>query len=112
MNPRGTTVMHGGRESDSFRVPRKPSNKGCSSGPAEKVEGRELAKGKAAEHSRDRTQRRVTPVTRARPRTAGPVGCLPVRPEAGARCGSAARRDLCGGCWVTGIPTATHNRKK
>src|SRR5215468_304480 len=29
------------------------------------------------------------------------------RPEAGARCGSAARRDLCGGCWVTGIPTAT-----
>jgi hypothetical protein len=28
-------------------------------------------------------------------------------PEAGARCGSAARRDLCGGCWVTGIPTAT-----
>jgi hypothetical protein len=29
------------------------------------------------------------------------------RPEAGARCGRAARRDLCGGCWVTGIPTAT-----
>jgi hypothetical protein len=29
------------------------------------------------------------------------------RPEARARCGSAARRDLCGGCWVTGIPTAT-----
>jgi hypothetical protein len=29
------------------------------------------------------------------------------RPEAKARCGSAARRDLCGGCWVTGIPTAT-----
>jgi Domain of unknown function (DUF4160) len=29
------------------------------------------------------------------------------RPEAGARCGSAARRDLCGGCRVTGIPTAT-----
>ncbi len=28
-------------------------------------------------------------------------------PKAGARCGSAARRDLCGGCWVTGIPTAT-----
>src|SRR5919109_1188066 len=29
------------------------------------------------------------------------------RPEAGARCGSAARRDRCGGCRVTGIPTAT-----
>ena len=86
--------MDGYRESDSFIVPRKPSNKGCSQGPAEEVEGRELAKGNAAEHSRDRTQRRVTPVTRARPRTASPVGCLPVRPEAGARCGNAARRDL------------------
>jgi hypothetical protein len=32
------------------------------------------------------------------------------RPEAGARCGSAARRDRCGGCWVTGIPTATFRR--
>src|SRR5262245_31240392 len=31
------------------------------------------------------------------------------RPKAGARCGSAARRDLGGGCWVTGIPTATIN---
>ena len=48
-----------------------------------------------------------SPVTGAQPRTAGPCGCLHVRPEAGARCGSAARRDLCGGCRVTGIPTAT-----
>ncbi|MBK5274938.1 MAG: hypothetical protein JJE30_07790 [Desulfuromonadales bacterium] len=29
-------------------------------------------------------------------------------PEAGALCGKAARRDLCGGCRVTGISTATH----
>ena len=28
-------------------------------------------------------------------------------PEVGARCVSSARRDLCGGCRVTGIPTAT-----
>jgi hypothetical protein len=48
-----------------------------------------------------------SPVTCAQPRTAGTFGCLHVRPEAGARCGSAARRDLCGGCRVTGIPTAT-----
>jgi hypothetical protein len=41
--------MHGGRESDSFRVPRKPSNKGRPTGSAEKVEGRELAKGNVAE---------------------------------------------------------------
>jgi hypothetical protein len=30
------------------------------------------------------------------------------RPEARARGGRAARRDLCGGYWVTGIPTATN----
>ena len=28
-------------------------------------------------------------------------------PKAGARCGNAARRDLCRGLWVTMIPTAT-----
>ena len=49
MNPRGTTVVHGCRESDRFIVPRKPSNKGRPMGPAEKVEGRELAKGNVAE---------------------------------------------------------------
>ena len=58
MNLRGTTVMHGCRESDSFIVPRKPSNKGRPRGPAEKVEGRELAKGNVAEQTRSRTQRR------------------------------------------------------
>ena len=41
--------MDGCRESDSFIVPRKPSNKGRPRGPAEKVEGRELAKGNVAE---------------------------------------------------------------
>ena len=58
VNLRGTTVTHGCRESDSFIVPRKPSNKGCPQGPAEKVEGRELAKGNVAEETRSRTQRR------------------------------------------------------
>jgi hypothetical protein len=33
--------------------------------------------------------------------------CLRVRPEVGARCGSSARWDLCGGRRVTGVPTAT-----
>ena len=111
VNPRGTTVMHGCRESDSFIVPRKPSNKGCPQGPAEEVEGRELAKGNVAVHSRDRTQGRVTPVTRARLRTAGTFGGLHVRPKAGARCGSAARRDLCGGRPVRVVPTATFHGK-
>ncbi|MBM7311498.1 hypothetical protein JTY78_25010, partial [Citrobacter freundii] len=31
-------------------------------------------------------------------------------PEAGARCVNRARRDLCGGYPVTGIPTATHRK--
>ena len=45
----------GARESDRFRVPRKPSNTGRPRGPAEKVEGRELAKGNVAESTRSRT---------------------------------------------------------
>jgi len=32
---------------------------------------------------------------------------LTPEPEGGARCVSSARRDLCGGCWVTGISTVT-----
>jgi hypothetical protein len=32
---------------------------------------------------------------------------LPFGPEVGAVCGKAARTDLCGGCEVTRIPTAT-----
>ena len=66
-NPRGTAVMHGGRESDSSRVPRKRPNKvegqttrrsREQAEAAEAVEGRELAKGKTGEHTRVRTQRR------------------------------------------------------
>jgi hypothetical protein len=107
VTPWGTTVRHGCRESDSSRGPRKPSNNGCPKEPAEEGEGRERAKGNVAAHTRDRTQGRGIPVTRARPRTAGTCGCPHVRPEARARCGRAARRDLCGGCRATGIPTAT-----
>jgi hypothetical protein len=104
---RGTTVRHGCRASDRFIVPRKLSTHGGLQGPAEEVAGRARAQGKAAVQTRDLTQGRVTPVTRARPRTAGPCGGRHVRPEAGARCGSAARRELCGGCRATVIPTAT-----
>ena len=105
--------MHGCRESDRFRVPRKPSNKGCPKEPAEEVEGRERAKGNVAQQSRGRTQRRgALSQVLDRVRQAA-VGVGMSCPEAGARCGSAARRDLCGGCRVTGIPTATfHGEKK
>ncbi|MGO9736485.1 MAG: hypothetical protein ACLPVO_03515, partial [Desulfomonilaceae bacterium] len=30
-------------------------------------------------------------------------------PKVGAVCGNSARTDLCGGRWVTGVPTATHS---
>jgi len=56
--PRGTPVVHGCRESDRCRVPRKPANTGRPRGPAEKVEGRERAKGNVAEETRSRTPRR------------------------------------------------------
>jgi hypothetical protein len=61
-------VMHGCRASDRFIVPMKPSNEGCPREPAEKVEGRERAKGKVAQQSRGQTQSQVLPVTGARPR--------------------------------------------
>ena len=79
MNLRGTTVMHGCRESDSFVVPKKPSNKGRPTGLAEKVEGRELAKGNVAEQTRSRTQRRgLLSHEPSRVRTVGTCGCLRV----------------------------------
>jgi len=103
---RDTSVMDGCRESDRFRVPMKPSNQGCPVGPAEEVEGRERAKGNLVEYHRGRTQSRAT-LSQAHDWVRQALCACASRPEAGARCGSAARRDLCGGCWVTGIPTAT-----
>jgi len=53
--------MHGGRASDSSLGPRKRPHhvRGGGQAPtAEAVEGRELAKGKAVEHTRVRTPRR------------------------------------------------------
>jgi len=71
--------MYGCRESDSFVVPRKPSNKGRSMGPAEKVEGRGLAKGNVVEQTRSRTQRRgLLSQALSRVRTVGTFGCLRV----------------------------------
>ena len=66
-NPRGTSVMHGDRESDSSIVPMKRPNKvegrttmrsREQTEAAEAVEGRELAQGKTGEPTRGRTQRR------------------------------------------------------
>jgi len=58
---RGTTVMHGCRESDSPRVSAKLPNKGAGApGSAEGVERRGLAKGNLVEHHQGRTQGRET----------------------------------------------------
>ena len=73
--------MDGGRESDRFRVPRKPSNKGRPQGLAEQVEGREQAKGNVAGETRSRTTAPGSPVTWAQPRTAGTFGGLHVDPR-------------------------------
>ena len=76
VNLRGTTVMDGCGESDSFVVPRKPSNKGRPMGPAEEVEGRERAKGNVAEETRSRTQGRgLLSHALSRVRTVGTCGC-------------------------------------
>jgi hypothetical protein len=76
----------------------------CARG-AEGVEKRGLAKGNTIEHTGGRTQGRAL-LSQAldRVRQALPGACAS---KTGARSGSAARRDLCEGCRVTGIPTAT-----
>jgi len=51
--------MNAAGKSDKFIVPRKPPNKGTAQArPAEEVEGRDLAKGKAIKQSNPRTQSR------------------------------------------------------
>ena len=102
--------MEGCRASDSLRVSAKLPNKGAGApGSAEGVERRGLAKGNLVEHHKGRTQCRET-LPQARDWVRQALWACALSPEAGARCGSAARRDLCGGCRVTGIPTATVQR--
>ena len=93
---RGTTVLDGCQESDRVRGPRTPWNQGRPRGPAEEVEGRALAKGPLVEHHRGRTPCRET-LPQARDGVRQVLCTCASSPEAGARCGSAARRDLCGG---------------
>ena len=104
---RETPVMDGCRAADRFRVPRKPSNTGRPQGTGGGGGGQGAGHGERGPASQGPDTAPGSPVTCAQPRTAGPCGCLHVRPEAGARCGSATRRDLCGGHRVTGVPTAT-----
>jgi len=57
VNPRSTTPMDGHGKSDRLIVPEKPANKGGDrSRPAERVEGRGLAKGNRFWQNRYRAQ--------------------------------------------------------
>ena len=106
-----TPVMDGCRESDSPIVSMQPTNNGSSALElAEGVERRGLAKGNLVEYHRGRTQRRET-LPQAHDWVRQVLCACASSLEAGARCGSAARRDLCGGCRVTGIPTATNPKR-
>ncbi len=98
--------IHEREKSNSSIVPRKPTNK-AGKPAAEPVEGRGGAKGNAGRQSTRRTQGRGS-VSQAldRVREAAKRALLRQTPEAGARCVSSARRDLCGGRGVTRVPTA------
>ena len=100
--------MNDGGKSDKPIVPQRDANNGGGRPrPAERLEGRGLAKGNPGEHTRFWTQRQID-LQHAldRIRKSKSLASLP---KAGARCGSAARRDLCGGRGETRVPTATSN---
>ena len=106
------SCMYGLGKSDDLIVLLKHLNNGVCP-PAEGVEGRGSAKGNADKgntgrscprtgHSAGRSCRVVLHVYGKQ------LNALPSRPEAGAVCVSSARTDLCRGCPVTGIPTASN----
>jgi len=105
-------MMHGREKSDRRVVPRRPANNAERSA-TEGAEGRRLLKGSANRHSTRRTQCRTSCVTSAalaawRNWTGHPdPKAAMFTPKRGARCGKAARRDLCGGRQVIAVPTAT-----
>jgi RNA-directed DNA polymerase len=77
----GTTVMDGCRESDSFIVPRKPSNKGRPPGTGGEGGGKGAGQGERGGVNQEPDTAPGSPVTCAQPRTAGTFGCLHVDPR-------------------------------
>ena len=105
--------MHDSGKSDGFVVPAKSSNKVAGApAAAERMEGRNPAKGKLVVAKRVRTQCRVYPPTEST-RVRRVVKIIRAfLPEARARCGTSARRDPCGGRRATAVPTATASFRK
>ena len=107
-----TMSMHAGEKSDGCMVPVKPRTKPSSIGGGDGG-GTAAGRGEGELRGRSRTQRRIRPVTEAASPRIGaawvpnPPKADRVRPETGARCGKAARRDLRGGRLATAVPTAT-----
>jgi hypothetical protein len=105
-------AMHGHEKSDRRVVPRKFANK-AGRPAAEQMEGRRLVKGRLAGKPRSghRTGFSVSRVLAQSCCVTAWVAQTPngatVSPETGARCGKAARRDLCGGLAARPVPTAT-----
>jgi len=99
--------MNGYRESDSFIVSKKSlNNMRDNKRMAEGVEKRRLAKRNPSKRNRSQAQSWIIlPNELERIRYAAQRACASTL-EAGAQCISSARWDLCGGCRVTGIPTA------
>ncbi len=112
-------MMNGRGKSDSSIVPGKPPNR-AEEPAAEAVEGKGLAEGNSVGQNASRTLGRIDACSALeRVRQSASVFAtrsmdtlLPSLPEAGARCGNSARRDLCGGCRVTGIPTVTRYARR
>ena len=97
--------MNDDGKSDKPIVPAKGANNGRGQPrSAERLEGRGLAKGNSLTPRRTWTQCQIGTATGAAADTYSLCASVP---KAGARCGSAARRDLCGGRGVTRVPTAT-----
>ena len=107
--------MHVTGKSDGGLVSMKRANKGAQpvytgQPPAEFVEKRPPAKGNSGQATVTGTQR-LEATSSVQFGVREDVSFLCVRPEAGARCGSSARRDRRGGWRVTAFPTATTNFK-
>ncbi len=99
-------MMHGPEKSDSAIRTRKPANK-AGRPAAERVEQRAGTKGNAGQPGTQRTQGRASGSQWLdRVRQVAGTGFYRPAPAVGAVCSNRARTDLCGGCPVTGIPTA------
>ena len=108
-------MMNDSGKSDKLIVPKRVANKASvRAGAAERPEGRGLTKGNPSRNPDSGHSARQICHMRGNgyerePNIPGRYSSIP---EVGARCGSSARRDLCGGWPVRAIPTANHPRKR